>query len=388
MPELSVGKEDDSVYVPNIPLLAVLSKESSLNSFEQLGLNTILSTTSPKEFQTKTVSEFLFGYEDTFTKSIPELKAEKVGLMASRKGISVDNLTIHTGEDTLDHLGKIHAMNGMTKLNIWDSEECNAIIGTDGSQFPPHLMDQEQELNIFIKSFCRTIRLKYDREVSVLNGIPAWRYKTPEGGFATSLKNPDNKCYCDAELKKCPPDGVFDASKCLDGVPILLSYPHFLEGDESLLEHFEGLKPDRKKHETFADIHPRMAFPIGGASRLQMNFKVTSKHIWWGNKKWYTSLPTNLILPIFWFEVTAGEIPAEFQTLVFHTTQSANATYLAIQYGSLVGAFVSFLLLLSTTYFYLNKLTEKTAEKIQNKDVIVTFSNIYPNISNISSQMD
>lgn len=278
-------------------------------------------------------------------------------------------------------------MNGETKMNIWDTEECNEIIGTDGSQFPPYMMDKDEELKIFIKSFCRTIKLKFDREVSVLNGIPAWRYKTPEGGFDSSLKNPDNKCFCDAENESlhCPPDGVFDVSKCVDGIPLLLSYPHFMEGDSSLFTHFEGLKPDRKKHETFADIHQRMAFPIGGASRLQMNFRVKSKEfsVLFSKFSWFTKLPQDLILPVFWFEVTSGEIPPEFQTLVFHTTQSANATYLAIQYGSLVGAMVSLLLLLSTSYIYLNRLTKKETEKIQNKDVVVTFakSNLHPNVS-------
>lgn len=278
-------------------------------------------------------------------------------------------------------------MNGETRMNIWNTDECNDIVGTDGSQFPPHLMDKEEPLKIFIKSFCRTLTLKYDREVTVLNGIPAWRYKVPEDGFASSIKNPENKCYCDAEEDPmCPPDGVFDASKCVDGIPLLVSYPHFLEGDSSLFTHFEGLKPNRKQHETFADIHPRMAFPIGGASRLQMNFRVKSKEFIaiFSKYSWYKKLPKDLILPIFWFEVTSGEIPPEFQTIVFHTTQSANATYLAIQYGSMVAAFVSLLLLLSTSYIYFIRLTRKSSDKIQNKDVIVTYEpNAYPNISSL-----
>lgn len=31
-----------------------------------------------------------------------------------------------------------------------------------------------------------------------------------------------------------------------------VSLPHFLDADPSLLENVEGLKPDRKKHESFA----------------------------------------------------------------------------------------------------------------------------------------
>lgn len=33
-----------------------------------------------------------------------------------------------------------------------------------------------------------------------------------------------------------------------------LSLPHFLDADPSLPENIEGLKPDRKKHESFAII--------------------------------------------------------------------------------------------------------------------------------------
>lgn len=390
MPELSNGnREEDLVIVPNIPLLAAIAKAQDLGPLKKFGFETILSTSTPPEFHKKTVDEYLFGYSDSFIRMTPDIHADKVGLLANRRGISVDSLTVFTGEDSLDNLGRIYAMNGKTQLDIWSTPECNEITGTDGSQFPPHLMDKEEELLIFIKSFCRPLRMKYDREVTVLNGIPAWRYKSPEGVFASSRTNPDNTCYCDADKDDwCPPDGVFDASKCVDGIPLLLSYPHFLEGDESLLEHFEGLKPNSVKHGSFADIHPRMAFPIGGASRLQMNFRVTSKEIpgFFKSYKWYTKFPKNFTLPLFWFEVTSGEIPPEFQKIVFHTTQTANATYLAIQYGSLVGAFVSLLLLLSTTFIYYVRLTRKPTEKIENRDVIVTYeADLYPNIS---SQMD
>lgn len=392
MPELSKGPEEDIVTVPNIPLLAALTKlnANQLNTAEEVGLKMIFSGSNPKEFHEKTVKEYMFGYTDSFVSMLPGMTTERAGLISGRKGVAVDNLTIYTGEDTLDNLGKIHAMNGQTKLNIWSTEECNEIVGTDGSQFPPHLMDREQELKIFIKSFCKTLTLKYDREVSVLNGIPAWRYKTPMGQFDSSLKNPDNKCYCDAEKDRtCPPDGVFDASKCLDGIPLLISYPHFMEGDEKLRKYFDGLKPKRRDHETFADIHERMAFPIGGASRLQMNFRVAQKQqSFFSPAHYYTALPKDLILPIFWFEVTAGDIPPEFQKLVFHTTQSANATYLAIQYGSLIGAFVSLLLLISTSYIYFIRLTRKPAEKIQNKDVVVTFQSNIPSTPTIDNGHD
>jgi scavenger receptor class B, member 1 len=374
---------NDTVVVPNVPLMAALKIASNLSFIESSGFDTILGISKPIEFQPKTVNEFLFGYSDQFIQLTPKIEPEKVGLLSGRNGISQDNMTIYTGEDTLDNLGRIDSMNGKPRLDIWNNEECNEIDGTDGSQFPPHLMDTSKDLKIFIRSFCRSLALRYEREVSVLNGIPAWRYKAPKGQFDSSRKNPDMKCYCDWEKENCLPDGIFDASKCNDGIPLLVSYPHFMEGDESLFKHFEGLKPDEKKHETFADIHPRMAFPIGGASRLQINMKVTNRKfgLLWDRKTLFKNFPENMILPIMWFEVTSGEIPPEFQSIVFHTTQSANATYIALKYGSLIGALVSIILLsLSAHWFACIKKDESDGQN--GAEIVVIYnSNICPQLS-------
>lgn len=38
--------------------------------------------------------------------------------------------------------------------------------------------------------------------------------------------------------------------------PVYLSYPHFLEADPSLIAPFDGLKPDKEKHQTYFKIQP------------------------------------------------------------------------------------------------------------------------------------
>jgi CD36 family len=87
MPNLSNGRsENDSVRVPNIPLLAALTKAKDLNSFEEMAFKGILSLSNPKEFHVKTVNEFLYGYTDRFIETTPNLDAKRAGLLASRKG--------------------------------------------------------------------------------------------------------------------------------------------------------------------------------------------------------------------------------------------------------------------------------------------------------------
>jgi CD36 family len=85
MPELSVGKEQDIVKVPNIPLLAALGKK--ITPVEETGLEIVLRLDTPKEFHDKTIEDFLFGYSDSFTDKIG-ISSKQAGLLASRKGES------------------------------------------------------------------------------------------------------------------------------------------------------------------------------------------------------------------------------------------------------------------------------------------------------------
>lgn len=386
--------------VPNVPLILSINKVES-DAVSKLLLKTVISTTSPmpQEFQMKSVKEYLFGYTDSFINKIAfgmtDFKPEKIGILGARRGISTDNLTIYTGEDSLENLGKIYAMNNESKMNIWSTEECNEIVGTDGSQFPPSWLDGERNLEVFIKSICRPFPLKFETEVTVLNGLPAWRYRPIPNVFGSSLVNPDNECYCDSSdpKNKCPPSGVFDSEKCA-GVAILMSYPHFFEGDEILLEPFEGLNPNAEEHATFADIHPRMAFPIGGASRLQVNMRVKKlQYGFFAGSTFYKNLPNELILPVCWFELTAGEISADLMAMIFNTTHSANTAYLTIQYGSIICMFVSFLLTLSTALLYYRNLAGKESKSkckkemkcCSSKDIVVMLKTqqtdpIYPSL--------
>lgn len=162
--------------------------------------------------------------------------------------------------------------NGESKIDTWEYDECNEIIGTDGSQFPPEIVDKNHTLNIFIKDMCRAFPLDYVEDVNVFEGVPAWRYRASPDVFVNSSVKEENGCFCLNGI--CPPNGVFDASKCNFDAPVYVSFPHFYTGDAKLFEKFEGLNPSAEHHMTYADIHPRLAFPIDGASRFQVNVKI------------------------------------------------------------------------------------------------------------------
>jgi hypothetical protein len=43
---------------------------------------------------------------------------------------------------------------------------------------------------------------------------------------------------------------------CFSGIPVALSFPHFLKGDPQLLDKMDGLSPDPNKHESMIVIQP------------------------------------------------------------------------------------------------------------------------------------
>ncbi|XP_055687525.1 scavenger receptor class B member 1-like [Lutzomyia longipalpis] len=339
LPDMNTWSDLENITVPNIPMLTAMKKVKDRGFFVQLGLNTALSATSSTVFKHLPVNEFLWGYEDgliSVSKTMlpPEERPpfEKFGLLINRNATSLDNFTIHTGEGDIRQLAKILSLNGEDSIDFWTSDECNLMGGTDGSQFPPHLLQKKDRLELYIKDMCRKFPLEYEKDVTVFDGIPAWRYKAPDDVFANPKVNPDNQCYCHQTADECPKSGLFNSSICAYGAPIYLSFPHFYTGDERLYDKISGLHPDPEKHMTYADIHPRLAFPINGASRFQINVEVFQPA--------FTSslypLKEGDILPVLWLEVVPGEFSDELISLIFHSSFSANAVQIGLRYGTLL----------------------------------------------------
>ena len=52
---------------------------------------------------------------------------------------------------------------------------------------------------------------------------------------------------------------------------MLLSWPHFYNGDSWLVSQVEGLRPDKDKHEFGVDILPELGVGLRAAIRMQIN---------------------------------------------------------------------------------------------------------------------
>ncbi|XP_055608637.1 lysosome membrane protein 2 [Uranotaenia lowii] len=359
----SSGMQYDEIVVPNVPMLTAASKYYDRSFFQKTILKTALAGVSAKPFKKLKLNSFLWGYQDELLNLASklsfdsEVSFEKFGILMTRNGTSPETFTIYTGENDLKQLLVIKELDGKPALDMWSTDECNRVDGTDGSQFPPHLMDKRQTLYVFIKSLCRKFPLRYEKEVTLFDGIPAWRYKAPLDVFAHPSINVDNQCFCHLDSASCPKSGVLNATLCSYEAPIFASFPHFYTGDRELLETVEGLNPQQDKHETFADIHPRLAFPIDGASRFQINVQV---------KKTISDLEPfddDHILPVIWIEVVPGHISEELRELIYYSSFGVNNLQFWLKYGSLLICATTFALLAMTCYFRGRKQSNGQLEK-------------------------
>lgn len=87
------------------------------------------------------------------------LKKKKIFIILQRKGVKSDKITIGTGLTDLNNFGMISSYNGKTDLKYWKTEECNKITGSDGTFFPPPIVQKKSKVYMYIPAFCRKIPL-------------------------------------------------------------------------------------------------------------------------------------------------------------------------------------------------------------------------------------
>ncbi|XP_034827962.1 scavenger receptor class B member 1 [Maniola hyperantus] len=283
VPELSVDKTQKLV-VPNIPLLTVTSFSPNLPTWLFNVLVTGLAITyrdRSKPFVQITAEELVFGYDDPLVTLAhyfyPKGKRpnSQMGLLLARNGTLEEVHTINTGQ-RLDKFGYLDKLNGLDHLPYWRDSPCNNIKASEGSFFPPPATTKDKTVYVYDKDLCRIMPFTYRKDV-YKDGILTGLYTPPRSMLEDADINPDNKCYCQGE--KCPPRGLQNISPCQYNAPVYLSYPHFYDAEPSLLEGFEGLQPDEKKHGSYILLQPKIGVPLEAQVRVQLNLKVNRANI-------------------------------------------------------------------------------------------------------------
>ncbi|CAL8073695.1 unnamed protein product [Orchesella dallaii] len=305
--------ESDRVNVVNLPFVAVLSAAEALVPpgvpvdplLGAIGSMLPLERIIRKDV---TVGEVTFQGWDVSAYGIlislgfelpPEFDGLRFGIYKGRNGTTDGEFEIYTGATGADRFGRIKNWNGSPSLPFWNSSECNALSGSDGSIFPPFL-EKEDSIVIFNTDLCRTLKLSFKEEITV-HDLKAYRFAPSRELLQGPAQNPDNMCYCLRENKTECQSGIIDVSVCRNGAPIILSTPYFLDGYEGFSQAM-GLVPDREKHETIIDIEHRTGLLLNAHKRIQINVEVKKKPV-----NQLINVPEEgFLFPIVWVDEAAS----------------------------------------------------------------------------------
>lgn len=346
----SVGSLDDEYSIPNVPaivLSTLIAKKKTTGTIKQLImpiLDNLMVISNQQLFIKKKVREILFdGYQISFVHElIQQLKTfgvsiqlqDNFGFFLNKNGTHDGEYTVHNGLLDINRFTKIEKWSDKSKVNFWEPGSfCNDINGTDGSQFNPGVK-RTDVLYIFSSELCRSIYIEYEKDTEI-RGINTLKFILPKRLFLSPDRNPENGCFClDKNEPLCGYDGIMDASPCKKGAPIVLSSPHFYNGDKRLLNGVKGLNPDKKKHETYLNIEPNTGLVFDATQRLQINV-VIRPHTGIGllrNVK-------DVVLPVLWLQesATVDEFSAnKFKSQVTKTIVVGNSILIAFIFVGIV----------------------------------------------------
>jgi len=205
---------------------------------------------------------------------------------------------INNGKYNMDEYTQVLEFNGNSRLpDSWwpdfgptpsadasgNTGICHDIYGTDGLSFSPGVKEDDT-LWLFNDQLCRSLWLTYER-VHKIDGIETYRFTPPSAVF--NFSNPDNYCYCPNarecatpmddgsdrwDLSNCTMcrDGMISLEGC-QGAPVIMSTPHFLDGDPELVAAIDGIDPNPELHQTYLHLEPLSGMPMQAHKRIQIS---------------------------------------------------------------------------------------------------------------------
>jgi len=344
-------QESDLITLPNVPMFASVNQMSGAGPLVQNALGSMLEILKQEVFNATSVKEVVWGYDHPLIKlgndvlpAEQKLPFDKFGFFVNKNGSTSAVWEAMTGVNDVYNVGQVISFDGKTELDFWESEECNRIHGTDGSIFHPDV-EKNETLFLFNKDLCQSLPLEYQEE-AVHHGITTYRFVPPANVFGTPSENPRNKCFCPEE--PCPLSGLFNVSKCQFGSPLMLSWPHFFQGDPALVDAFEGLNPQQEKHQFQIDILPKMGVGMRAAVRSQIN--LVMKRV--DTVKQLEGI-RDTIYPIFWFQDGIEELEDPETVSLLRTAIHTPEVARSVMYPTML--IVGSLLLIGTIVFLVRR---------------------------------
>ncbi|XP_022706709.1 uncharacterized protein LOC111270638 isoform X3 [Varroa jacobsoni] len=154
---------------------------------------------------------------------------------------------------------------------------CSNLDGTNGEFYQPTLYPP-LIVKIFRRSLCKPWRL-YLKDRFLRLGEPIVRYKALADLFSETGDPALDSCYSPNPTHR---QGTFDATLCYMqdhnltryASQVILSSPHFLNGDPTLTQQISGLAPNEYEHGFYIDVHAKSGFVVDMRRRVQYNFRL------------------------------------------------------------------------------------------------------------------
>ncbi|KAK3868704.1 hypothetical protein Pcinc_025925 [Petrolisthes cinctipes] len=304
--EMSPGhSEDDPVTTINAVMVSIASKVEPLGPVVEALVEFAFLRFSETIFITKTVKELLWGYDEPLMTELskyvgdPTNNKGKFGFFYPVNNTNDGNYTVKTGEKGLGDYLHITQWKGLDILDYWSTDYCNMINGSDGSQYPPRI-SHDSVLEIYTSEMCRSLYLTYEKDVW-WDGVHTYRFIPPKAMLEDPMINPDNMCYCYPGPDDCLGAGMLNMAPCAHGAPVIMSTPHFYQGDEVELAKLDGLDPQKSQHETILDVEPKTGVTMHAEKKIQINVPLRP----YGNLPSFKNVP-EVIFPVLWVNESAA----------------------------------------------------------------------------------
>lgn len=364
--ELSEGHTlRDAITTVNAVMMSVGAKFETLPSGLKAIIEILFMRFHMTPFVTKPAGELLFyGYEEPFLAHLAPVTKNPIhatgrfGFFYPKNNSNDGTYTVNTGVKGMADYQEILRWKGADditfwKADLWGGNSCNMINGTTGNQFPLPLR-KDTPLRLYTAELCRSIFAAFQREVPH-GRLTLYRYVLPPQLLANS---PENRCYCTDNFT-CRAS-MINVAPCRGGAPVVMSTPHFYQGEPEDAAQVVGLDPREDEHETYLDIEPTTGVTFRAAKRIQINIPI----------KRYSNLPSfrnvpDVILPVLWVNESVV-VPLE-RTAALHRSLTLPFTIVEIATGVLV--ILGVILILTAACKVVLAFRSDDSDKVKNRKI-------------------
>jgi len=294
--------------------------------YSALLLDFLMSASNSSLFVTVKIKELLWGGKEypllkflsTVKPGTPtefSLQDNQTDRDAARKANNYQKDSWNTGIKNITLVGQFTKWRGVAIQDVWGSVDANTVRGTDGAGFRPH---PNGPVEAFVPSSSRRNSLIKTGDV-VVQGIKLLRYTLNPLNMANSTDQP--AYFLNA------PYGLLNLSAPMNGTPVFISKPMFMDAHESYRDAIDFLNAeiDPDLHDTHLDVEPMSGIVMNAFKRMQINVLVR------GTPTLFPNLQ-EIFFPIIWFQESGsiGEKDAkEFKGQVYLALD-------IVEYGSII----------------------------------------------------